>query len=82
MLTLDYARYTPTEQKLLVMLADGLPHTVEELATCLPDELASLTTVKAHIWKIRQKLHGSAIAGERLNGRFVYRMVDRVRSDG
>ena len=56
MFTLDYEPFTPTEQRLLSILADGLPHSSVELFDAVPDELAQLTAVKAHIWCIRQKL--------------------------
>lgn len=47
---------TPTQIRILEMLADGLPHTFEELHTCLDDELASRPAVSMHISNLRKVL--------------------------
>lgn len=49
-------RLTPTERRILDLLADGLPHSREELARCLPDDLASPSSVGRHLTGIRRAL--------------------------
>jgi hypothetical protein len=58
--------FTDTEQKLLKILADGMPHRWKELHTCLPDDLGTSANLQCHIWNIRQKLrpHGYDIICE------------------
>lgn len=48
--------FTPTEKRILNVLADGKPHEVEELRACLDDELAGETALMFHIFRIRKKL--------------------------
>jgi len=49
-------KFTVTEQRMLVVLADGLAHTRKELHACLPDELGSQRNVRAHLVRMRKKL--------------------------
>jgi DNA-binding CsgD family transcriptional regulator len=72
------ASFTPTEQRILDVLADGMPHTREELAACLWDELAERSTIKFHISKMRSRLQaqGTTIVCELGFARkFYYRHV-------
>lgn len=48
--------FTPTQQKILDVLSDGLAHLREELHACLPDELGPLKNVQNHITAIRRRL--------------------------
>jgi DNA-binding response OmpR family regulator len=48
--------YTPTQQRMLAILADGMPHTREELHTCINDDLADMHVVNVHISLLRRKL--------------------------
>lgn len=48
--------FTPTERRILKVLSDGKPHTRKELFACLPDDLASLSSIKPHLTKLRKKL--------------------------
>ena len=48
--------FTRTELALLRVLSDGMPHTKEELAKCLWDDLASMRAIPAHMCNIRKKL--------------------------
>ena len=59
--------FTPVQQRMLNVLADGLQHTPKELHTCLEDELGPLTNIQIHISNIRSKLRpiGQDIAMEK-----------------
>lgn len=48
--------FTPTQQAMLDVLADGLPHTRKELHACLPDELGALSNIQPHLCKMRKTL--------------------------
>ncbi len=48
--------YTPTQLRMLAILADGLPHTREELHACISDDLAPLSAIRSHISLMRKKL--------------------------
>ncbi len=48
--------FTPTQQAMLDVLADGLPHTRKELHACLPDELGALVNIQPHLCKLRKRL--------------------------
>lgn len=48
--------FTPTQARIIKMLADGMPHTRKELKTCLDDELAELGAVNFHVSILRKKL--------------------------
>ena len=48
--------FTPTQQRLLAVFGDGLPHTRKELHACLGDELTSPATLRCHIHLLRKKL--------------------------
>jgi len=50
--------FTPTEQALLDMLADGRSHSKRELSTCLRDDMAEPVTLRRHIFNLRKKLRG------------------------
>lgn len=54
------SRYTPTQRRILALLADGRPHPRQELLACLPDaELGSLATVRVHVCLLRRRLRAS-----------------------
>lgn len=49
--------FTTTEKAILNKLADGKPHTKEELLAVMPDpEFANVTNLRTHIHRIRKKL--------------------------
>lgn len=48
--------FTPTEARILAVLADGHPHARRELARCLWDERGRLSNVARHVSNIRAKL--------------------------
>lgn len=69
--------FTPTERRILNVLADGLPHRREELHACLPDELGAVANVYMHVTNLRRKLakRGEAILCEFYLGSYYYRHV-------
>ena len=75
--------YTPTQRKLLSILADGKPHTVAELFTCLPDDLGEATNVRSHLTGLRKRLRGEGrdIACELVCGVGYYRLVRAAEYD-
>jgi DNA-binding response OmpR family regulator len=48
--------FTPTERRILDVLADEQRHTFEELWGCLNDELAGRNTLSVHLSGLREKL--------------------------
>jgi DNA-binding response OmpR family regulator len=50
---------TPTQAKMLEMLADGKMHSLDELRSCLPDELGGNCNVRVHVSRIRKQLRPS-----------------------
>lgn len=73
---------TATERRIFEFLSDDLPHTRQELHSCLPDELSSPAAVRKHLTALRKKLehHGyliHSVLGFRRE--LVYRMVRRLR---
>lgn len=77
--------YTPTQKAILKVLGDGLPHTKEELHTCLSDELSDVTALRFHISNLRKKLEpqGMTILCHNMGrkGGFRYQWVRILTSD-
>ncbi len=66
--------FTRTEQRMLAVLADGQPHTREELHACLSDSLSGIGAVRRHISNLRSKLNlGEIVICELKNRRVCYR---------
>lgn len=57
MSVLPSPRFTPTETRILDVLADGGLHTFKELFACLDDELSQRGTVAFHLSRMRKKLN-------------------------
>ncbi len=76
--------YTPTEAAMLRVLADGQAHLREELHSCLPDELSSLSALHRHISSIRKRLSlsGQTIVCELRDRKHYYRHVVLLSDDG
>lgn len=76
------ATWTPTERCMLAVLADGYPHTREELHACLYDDRGALSNIRVHISAIRKKLRprGEDVACELLAGKVYYRHVRLLKS--
>lgn len=74
--------FTPIQKKMLGVLSDGLPHSRDELQTCLWDELAGKTAVAYHVSLIRAKLKrkGETIVCEFVNRARLYRHVRLLKS--
>ena len=49
--------YTPTQQRILLLLSDGLPHTREEIRECI-DTMSSNANIRTHLTILRKKLEG------------------------
>lgn len=48
--------YTPTQERILAVLADGEPHPASELWGCLGDELSNGNALNNHITVLRKLL--------------------------
>lgn len=72
--------FTPTQQRMLAVLADGRGHTLEELRACLYDELGSSSNVWFHISRLRKQLQqrGENIATLKQFGTLYYFHVRRL----
>lgn len=53
---MDLSVFTPTERRMVILLADGKPHTRRELHKCLVDELGPLVNIKPHLQAIKKKI--------------------------
>lgn len=69
--------YTPTEARIVAVLADGQPHTREELEETIGNPLNCRQTLNTHISAIRKKLRprGQDIIGEYVRRQCHYRHV-------
>jgi hypothetical protein len=68
--------YTPTQQRILAVLADGKPHRPVDLRECLGDDMAVHSTLRVHIYNLRRLLPpGEAILCEYINRAAWYRHV-------
>jgi len=71
-----------TQEKMLAVLSDGMPHDRRELHACLPDELSQMNSIKIHLTKIRRVIQprGEDIVCQYLNHRPQYRHVRLLHS--
>ncbi len=78
------SEFTPTQQKILQVLSDGLPHPFSELLDCLPDDLSGITALRMMLSRIRRKLRprGEDIICQHLNHSHQYRHVRLLHSAG
>lgn len=74
--------FTPTQERMLRALGDGLPHSYKSLIDCLCDELGGPANVRVHISSIRKKIRprGHDIVWELVNGVTHYRYVRLLAS--
>jgi hypothetical protein len=75
-------KFTPTQQRLLKVLSDGMPHKREELMACLADGLSNPVTVNNHLADIRKflRLIGQDIICEFIHRQRQYRHVRLLNS--
>lgn len=75
--------FTPTQRCMYEVLADGLPHTREELRRCLPDDLGARSNLWYHISRMRDVLepHGLDVLCVIGNRPISYRLVKLVTKD-
>jgi len=55
-LQLDIDTFTPTQQRMLDVLHDGMPHSVDELKACLPGGTGRHRQVIANVSVLRKRL--------------------------
>lgn len=69
--------FSPTQQRLIDLLADGQPHLRSHLVAELHDELADRITLKSYLRRLRVKLRprGQDIIAQSLHRRIYYRHV-------
>lgn len=74
--------FTPTEQRLLAVLGDGLDHHRDELMACLSDDMTERSTLRTHFFRMKKKLHpvGQDIVCIRNGAGFRYRQVRLLHS--
>lgn len=73
---------TPTQRRMVELLADGKPHERRELHALLPFDEGAMTNVKAHLTAIRKKIRprGEEIVCEVVNNRLCYRHIVLLKS--
>jgi len=81
---MDPSLFTPTQQRMLRVLSDGLPHTRDELGACLDDELAKPKAIHNHLIVLRKllKCHGETVLCEWDRKRPRYRHVRLIKPNG
>lgn len=69
--------FTPTQWRIMEVLADGLRHSAAELHECVNDELATVAVVRVHVAHLRRKLRpkGNDIILERQDNISYYRFA-------
>lgn len=76
-------RFTPTQQAMLQVLSDGMPHRKEDLYACLPEGYYSdIRVVTVHVSNLRKLLkpQGMDIVCEYRYGVYMYRQVRLLHS--
>lgn len=70
-------RFTPTQLRIVQLLADGKPHTRQEIKELLWDDQSPLTAIRAHITNCRKvlRLLEEEIVCELSNGTITYRRI-------
>lgn len=72
--------YTPTQKKLLEILADGKAHSRHELHAAICDEYDSMVNMQFHISAIRKRLpEGEKIICELIVGTTHYRRIKETQ---
>lgn len=76
-------KVTPTQQRILDLLSDGMRHSREEVFTCLNDELQKLENIQVHLCHLRKVLRpkGQDIVCELFQRRLYYRHIILLSDD-
>ena len=71
------ANFTPTQWRIMELLADGLRHSIAELHKCVNDDLTTAAVVRVNLAHLRRKLrpNGSDIVFERQDNISYYRFT-------
>lgn len=74
-------KYTPTQQRIMNLLGDGMRHTRWELMHCLEDSLSDKSVLATHISYMRGYLlsQGLDIVCEHRGNHVAYRLVRLLR---
>lgn len=74
--------FTPTEKRILAVLADGEPHLRNEVFACLQDPLAKPKSIHNHLCTLRIKLRyrGQEILCQLIGRSLYYRQVRTLHS--
>jgi len=69
--------WTPTQQRIMDVLGDGLPHGFPDLLPCLEDEYAERGSIRVHLCNMRAKLRpeGLDILIQSISRKIHYRLV-------
>jgi DNA-binding SARP family transcriptional activator len=75
------ADFTPTQRRILEVLADGMPHRRESLHACLPDDMGALANLRFHLSQLRKVLRplGQDIICQLYKNRLHYRHICVLR---
>lgn len=76
--------WTRTEERILALLSDGVPHTRKEIHQLLWDDRGPLANIQQHLSNMRKRLRpvGKEIVCELVNRRICYRMVRLLNGVG
>jgi len=74
--------FTPTEQRMLAVLSDGMLHTRDELHACLNDEHGPVSNIRPHVHSLKTKLQpkGEDVICQYYRGGYYYRHVRILKS--
>lgn len=75
--------FTPTEQRIIDVLSDGMRHKQDELLKCIEDELATPSNLYSHISRIRKKIHpiGRDVVCRVTGWRRQYQLMSMIKTD-
>lgn len=69
---MDTTGLTKVQLRILTLLRDGLPHTMEEVRCCLYDDMGPMSNIHAHLTAIRKKLQPQQLD---INPKFIKRKM-------
>lgn len=70
-------QYTKTEQRIIKLLSDGMPHPREDLLECMLDPMGNYVALTSHIVRLRRKVRtlNQEIVCELRRGAIYYRQI-------